>query len=192
VLPDSGAPRVNQLAATCALEQWRLAHGDASGVARATARLRSATTPRDPPRLTRNAELCAGILEASAATLGRRPDALRLVERVDSAMRRGPRAIGDGWLLPFENLLIGQLFAALGDPARGLAAVRRGGPFDNNEIVSAYLREEGRLAALAGERDAAIRAYNRYLELRADPQPAVKPVVDEVRAELARLGGENR
>jgi len=191
-LPDSGAPRVNQLAATCALEQWRLAHGDASGVARATARLRSATTPRDPPRLTRNAELCAGILEASAATLGRRPDALRLVERVDSAMRRGPRAIGDGWLLPFENLLIGQLFAALGDPARGLAAVRRGGPFDNNEIVSAYLREEGRLAALAGERDAAIRAYNRYLELRADPEPAVKPVVDEVRAELARLVGENR
>ena len=191
-LPDSGTPRVNQLAATCALEQWRLAHGDASGVARAAARLRSAKTPPDPPRLIRNAELCAGILEASAATLGRRPDARRLVERADSAMRRGPRAIGDGWLLPFENLLLGQLFAALGDPARGLAAVRRGGSFDNDEIVSAYLREEGRLAALAGERDAAIRAYNRYLELRADPEPAVKPVVDEVRAELARLVAENR
>jgi hypothetical protein len=90
----------------------------------------------------------------------------------------------------FENLLLGRLFATLGDPARGLAAVRRGGAFDQDWFVSAYLRERGRLAALVGERDAAIRAYNRYLELRADPEPAVKPIVDEVRAELARLVGE--
>jgi hypothetical protein len=43
-------------------------------------------------------------------------------------------------------------------------------------------------AALAGERRD-IRAYN-HLELRADPEPAVKPVVDELRAELARLVAE--
>jgi tetratricopeptide (TPR) repeat protein len=191
-LPDSGRARRDQLAASCALALWRLAQGDLAGAASAPARLRSFTaTPGDHPRLQRNAELCADVVEAGAATLGRRPEAGRLVEQVDSVMRRGPRTTEDAWLPGFENLLLGRLFATLGDPARGLAAVRRGGAFDQDWILSAYLRERGRLAALAGERDAAIRDYSRYLELRADPEPAVKPIVDEVRAELARLLAEN-
>jgi tetratricopeptide (TPR) repeat protein len=131
--------------------------------------------------------VCASILEAAAATLARLPDARPLVERADSLLRQGP---GNSTSLPYENLLIGRLFASLGEPARGLAAVRRGGWFGNDIMISTYLREEGRLAALTGDREAAIRAYNRYLELRPDPEPAVKPVVDAVRAELARLVGE--
>ncbi len=189
-LPDNAAARDMALQAICALEQWRLARGDGAGVARAAARLRQAAEPRDGARLVRNAHLCAMLLEAGAATLAGQPDARRLVERVDSAMRRGPRNIGETWLSPTENLLIGRMFAALGDPARGLAAVRRGGHFDNDQLVSTYRREEGRLAALAGDREGAIRAYNRYLELMADPEPAVQPVVDEVKQELARLVGE--
>jgi tetratricopeptide (TPR) repeat protein len=189
-LPDTAQGRGNQLVATCTLGQWSLARGDAAGAAGAATLLRSAKASGPITRRVRNAALCADLLDAGAATLTRRPDALRLVERVDSAMRQGPRALDDGGMLPSENLVIGQLFGALGEPARGLAAVRRGGQFGQDEIHSAYLRQEGRLAALAGDRDGAIRAYSRYLELRPDPEPAVQPVVDEVRAELARLVGE--
>jgi hypothetical protein len=54
------------------------------------------------------------------------------------------------------------------------------------------LREEGRLAALLGDREGAIKAYSHYLALRYNPEPAVKPEVDRVRAELAQLVGEPR
>jgi hypothetical protein len=52
------------------------------------------------------------------------------------------------------------------------------------------LREEGRLADLAGDRAGAIDAYTRYLALRSDPEPSLQPEVERVRAELARLVGE--
>ena len=190
-LADSGAARRDQLATTCALGQWRLARGDASGAGSLATRLRLARRgPTDHSRLARSATLCADILEAGAATLARHPDARRRVERVDSIMRQGPRTIGEGWLPPFENLLLGRLFAEHGDAPRGLAAVRRGGAWDLDEILTAYLREKGRLAALTGDREAAIAAYSRYLELRAEPEPELMPLVSEVRAELARLVGE--
>ena len=58
--------------------------------------------------------------------------------------------------------------------------------------MSYLLREEGRLAALAGDREGAIEAYSHYLALRHSPEPSVKPEVDQVRAELAALVGEPR
>ena len=52
------------------------------------------------------------------------------------------------------------------------------------------IREEGRVAALTGDRAGAVRAYEHYLALRSDPEPALRPEVERVRAELARLVGE--
>ena len=54
------------------------------------------------------------------------------------------------------------------------------------------LREMGRLAALAGDREAAVRAYRHYLAIRTDPDPALIPQRDSVRAELAALTGESQ
>jgi hypothetical protein len=42
---------------------------------------------------------------------------------------------------------------------------------------------------LAGERDAAVRAYRHHLAIRRDPEPALIPQRDSVRAELAALEG---
>lgn len=53
--------------------------------------------------------------------------------------------------------------------------------------LASHLREEGRLAALTGDRDGAIRAYDHYLALRSDPEPALRPVVEAVRAERVKL-----
>jgi len=51
----------------------------------------------------------------------------------------------------------------------------------------AGLRDQGRLAALAGNREEAIRAYERYLSIRWNPEPALVPQRDSVKTELAAL-----
>ena len=60
------------------------------------------------------------------------------------------------------------------------------GPF----LLAVFLGQEGHLAALTGDREGAVRAYQHYLVLRSDPEPSVKPEVERVRSELARLLGE--
>lgn len=57
-------------------------------------------------------------------------------------------------------------------------------------LLSTYLNEEGRLAALTGNTPGAIQAYQHYLALRRDPKPAVAPKVEQVKAELAKLLAE--
>ncbi len=54
-----------------------------------------------------------------------------------------------------------------------------------------YLREEGRLAALTGDRDGAIRAYRHYLALRSEAEPALQPEVKRVREELDAVERES-
>jgi hypothetical protein len=88
-------------------------------------------------------------------------------------------------------LQVAHLREAQGDLEGALAAVRRR-PYAYTYvfILSTMLREEGRLAALVGDREGAIRAYRHYLALRSDPEPALRPEVERVRGELARLVGE--
>ena len=89
-----------------------------------------------------------------------------------------------------SNLLVTRLWAEQGDWPRAEAAARRRYKGLNPRFLSTHLREEGRAAASAGHREAAIRAYQHYLALRYDPEPSVKPEVEQVRADLADLIGE--
>jgi hypothetical protein len=52
---------------------------------------------------------------------------------------------------------------------------------------STRVREEGRLAALNGDVEGAIAAYEHYLALRSDPDPELEAEVADVRAEYERL-----
>jgi hypothetical protein len=183
---DAGA-RFRQYAAGCFLEQWRIAHGNLGTAPRTIARLRAVATPPDSPVAVSNATVCAALLEAMLATTIHRSDALNLVIRADSIMVRGPNTVAGPFA--YQNLLLGRLFTTLGEPARGLAAVRRGGYFGAH-MLSPYLYAEAQLAALTGDRAGAIRAYQRYLALRQNPEPAVQPIVEAARAELSRLVGE--
>jgi hypothetical protein len=54
-------------------------------------------------------------------------------------------------------------------------------------MLSTYLREEGRLAALAGNSRDAARALAHYLDLRARPESAVADDVADVRRALTAL-----
>jgi eukaryotic-like serine/threonine-protein kinase len=169
----------------CTLEQWRLAHGDLRSAPSSVARLRAAAkipTIQYPEEH----ERCAELLDAWYATSAHRADALQRLNRVDSLQIYDPVGITNS---PIEasNLLVTRLWQEQGDWPRAEAAARRRYKGLNPRFLSTYLREEGRAAAAVGHREAAIRAYQHYLALRYDPEPSVKPEVEQVRADLADL-----
>jgi tRNA A-37 threonylcarbamoyl transferase component Bud32/tetratricopeptide (TPR) repeat protein len=172
----------------CVLEQWRLAHGATNTALAAVARLRKAA--RIPAiQFPEEHERCADLLEAWYATASRRPEAPARLARVDSLQEAYPVGITASPITA-SNLLVARLWQEQGDWGRAEAAARRRYKGLNPKFLSTHLREEGRAAALAGHRDAAIRAYQHYLALRYDPEPSVEPEVEQVRSELAALVGE--
>ena len=193
-LAPAGRGRQHQLDATCVLALWRLAKGETRGAPSLLARLQTGIAARDSGARVGRAPTCTATVEAWLAVRSGRPDARRLVERLDSILLRVPGA-GD-YLFDgnptYENLVLASLFEELGEPRRALGAVRRRPVFAPGSVryLSTRLRQEGRLAALVGDRDAAIEAYSHYLTLRPNPEPEVLPEVEAVRAELARLVGE--
>jgi eukaryotic-like serine/threonine-protein kinase len=195
--PMRGAEAREQYHALCAVAQWRLARGETQGADVAIRRLRGATVPglasADSAGFARYTALCTAVVEALQAAALRRPDARMRTERLDSLARTFIFEVCCGEAVPGVNLVLAHLWEAQGDLPRALQALRRraGGYMLAALFMSTFLREEGRLAALAGEREAAIRAYQHYLALRPDPDPSVKPEVEQVRAELAMLLGEH-
>jgi hypothetical protein len=108
---------------------------------------------------------------------------------MDELYRSGPLQFyrGDGHV---EHAPIAQarLLEQQGDRVAALNALRRRPYFIGwQPFLAASLREEGRLAAAVGQRDVAIKAYQHYLTLRSNPEPALRAQADSVRAELARL-----
>ena len=184
-LSDRVEERAFQYADICAVEQWRLWHGDLDAADRSIAQLRSASFPRDSSATVSFASLCATLLDALLAELQARPDADALLAQLDSLMRTDPEGS-----YGFENLVVAHLHEAQGDLAAAHESLRRRVYFFTR-YLSTYLREEGRLAALIGDTDAAIEAYRHYLALRDDPEPALAGEVARVRSELAKLTGES-
>jgi hypothetical protein len=182
---------------------WRLSRGETGGAAQAIARLRRQAPDDSPPAITTNT-VCAALLEAKTGTPG-------ALDRLDSIMRAGPSGQRNGppiafTLSPafvrttvgispvtfedFANLEVARLRERAGDLRAALAAVRRRPyAYHLTDYLAPHLREEGRLAALTGDTAAAVRAYRHYLALRSDPEPALRPGIDALRAELAGMEG---
>ena len=170
----------------CALEQWRVAHGQLTTVRRSMAEMRRAeVTENYRPSGKLIVRGCVILLDALLAAAERRPDAGVYRQRLDSLMLTGPSYRNDNqaW-----NLVVARLKEAAGDRQGALAATRRRLYLVAEPVyLSTYLREEGRLAALTGDRSAAIRAYQHYLALRAAPEPALRAQTERVRTDLAEL-----
>jgi tetratricopeptide (TPR) repeat protein len=116
------------------------------------------------------------------ATLTQTPDAGAQRALVDSMALDGCCV-----LPPWINFSLAQAYERSGDEAGALRALRRGVWYNPPRNLSTQLREEGRIAARLGDRTGAIRAYEHYLALRSDPEPALRPARDSVRSELNRL-----
>jgi len=169
-----------------AVAQYHLSRGSLGSARQAVRAWRGSWTPEDTSSGRLFAAHCAILLDAQLTALDGKPEALARLVELDSVLQ----GFG-GPLEPYGNIVAARLWNERGIPARALAAVRRRvAGLRVRAVLIAYIRDEARYAALAGDRDGAIREYRHYLRLRSDAEPAVRPKVDEVRAELAALEGE--
>jgi predicted negative regulator of RcsB-dependent stress response len=89
------------------------------------------------------------------------------------------------------NLELARLQESRGNLTGAPRALRRREYYDwDLSFYSTALREEGRIAALAGDRMGAVQAYQHYLAMRSDPESSQKPEVEQVRNELGKLLSE--
>ena len=197
VLPQP-APQIRwPPAADCFGTLYRVAGGDTTGAAAAIGRLRAFAATTHPPIarddwVQNDFRVCplllAALIERPSAG-GARPQ----LERLDSLMRDGPRGfMGTANFQPaaFANFTVARLREAQGNIPAALAAIRR----RDTDFFPAYLwslpaflRQEGRLAVLAGDTAGALRAYGAYLTLRTAPDAPFVPQRDSVVAERAAL-----
>jgi eukaryotic-like serine/threonine-protein kinase len=178
---------MDQLHGLCAVATWKLAQRDYRYAEAAIRRLGTAVgglPVDDSVAVAEYAALCAALLEADRAVGLRLPEARSHLARADTLARTYNVGESLG-----ANLVVARLAEVQGDLPLALRAVRRrAGRYDMLPwYLSTYLREEGRLSALAGDTAGAVRAYRHYLTLRPDPEPAVRPEVEAVRARLAGL-----
>jgi hypothetical protein len=172
----------------CTLEQWRLAHKDLRSALASISRLRAAAEIRGIESPSEHLR-CAELLDAWHATIAQLPDARQRLARVDSLQRVDPTGVVNSPIVA-SNLIVARLWGAYGEWALAEAAAFRRFRGLNPTFLSTHLLEEGRAAALAGHRATAIRALQHYLALRYDPEPSVRPEVEAVRSEVARLLAE--
>jgi hypothetical protein len=167
--------------------QYGVATGRIDLARRAIADLRAARANADSAWETNVPREYALLLDAQLAAAARRPDAGELMRQLDSVLA-DPISI---WVASYGNLIAARLHEERGEIPAALAAVRRRyiGVATFPHYVT-YLREEGRLAALAGDRAGAIRAYRHYLALRSEAEPALQPEVRKVREELEAVERE--
>jgi tetratricopeptide (TPR) repeat protein len=179
--PLSGLPPFyERLSPNCSLAHWRAGTGDLEGARAALVRMKRGPPPRNV-FVVRAAALCVASVDAMIAAGRHEPQAAARLERLDSLLRDAGCCADP--LFGAGNLIAARLHEEGGDLQRALDAVRR----IPGVFLSTQRREEGRLAALIGDRPAAIRAYRLYIDLRSDPEPSLRPEVERVRAELERL-----
>ena len=172
-----------------ALELWRIAHADLSTVddaVRLFRRLQGAAAQASGKTL----EAQALLLESMRRVRQGDPAARGAMEAMDVLFLQGLPGLGvevyDAMVLATADT-----YERLGDPERALLVLERESNNNNFRLPfgARFARERGRLAALTGDTDRAIREYRFYIHLRASPEPALEAEVAEVRAALAVLEG---
>ncbi|HUF35722.1 MAG TPA: serine/threonine-protein kinase [Gemmatimonadales bacterium] len=193
----SVAARRAQYVGACLVGQWNLVFEPGLSVEGVSSALRRGAAVRDESGRPEANPACLAIVEAMAAVRDGRPDRVALVLRLDSLLLTVPPGMSSVNNQRFEdglqgaNLVTARMLERLGLTAQAFRTAGRGIEWSGSpyQPVSPYFRELGRLAALAGEPEAAADAYRQYLTLRFDPEPAMIPQRDSVRAELAAITG---
>jgi serine/threonine-protein kinase len=185
--PSDSLKREQQHQAVRTLEPWRLSRGDTSHTRVSLDRLRA--YQRATGGATTETEIEIALIQAMQDQLLRRPQMRRSVERLDSLLTAVDYRGAHVGRFALYNTVAALIFETLGDTERAYAAARRRAMWWNQyqPYLATQLREEGRLAALAGHRERAIDSYRHYLALRTNPEPEIAREVEQIREELQRL-----
>jgi tetratricopeptide (TPR) repeat protein len=185
-LARSRSPASERLFA-CALGQWRLRHGQTTGVDALIAALEA---PDSVPDRVRGNALCAHLLRTLRAFVLDARDARAQLERLDSAALEFAMPSPP---LTDANLAIAQLRERVGDPKGALRALRRFHFFRQQlPYLAPILRERGRLALATGDTASAIKDWTQYLKMREHAEPSMMPEVERIRQQLHTLRPEPR
>lgn len=184
-VPAQRANRYAHLADICMVELWKLSTRDTGTVRRSLATLHGNHAEDDTP-LGRN---CATLLEAVHTAPRRDSLSDRARDRLERLLASGP----GGLVQEIGNLVVARLHEQSGDLAAArLALIRREYFLGRTVLLSTYVREQARLAELAGDYPAAATAYRHYLALRANPEPELRGDIAWAREGLRRVEGEGR
>jgi tetratricopeptide (TPR) repeat protein len=182
-----------QRAVTRMMEPWRLAHGDTTLTRRSLARLRSLTRGIRPSEQIL-ADIEIAFIEMMHADVTKSPGLRRSVERLDSLMLLEDVTHGSTGRWAQQTIGAARVWEELGEPDRALRMVSRYSVWETESLpyIGVQLREQGRLASLAGDRDRAIRAYRHFIRMSADAEPSMQRELDSARRELAKLESVGR
>jgi TolB-like protein len=176
---SDNSPAVDQ----CTIGLWHIAHGEMTSVAEAIKRINARIV--QAPDLPRFIPFCGAVLEADLTARQESPNRKAALARLDSLTVTTSEVTS--YIVLVANLTSARLHEADGDLPAALAAVRRRVYFyEGLAGLSTLLKEEGRLAALTGDTEGAKTAYQHYLALRSQADPALAPEVEQVRQALNR------
>jgi hypothetical protein len=183
-MPRDSAAQASRATDLCALGFWWTAAGSWERAEHVLGELESVNSGGDWFFTAGDKALCTGMIRGWLAAARGRPDAPALARSLDSLLLTDPPTV---WLSE-ATLVDARLLEGAGDTAGALHAIRRlTRPVGTLDYLPGFLQEEGRLAALTGDTAGAALAYHHYLALRSAPEPVVRPEVEKVRVELARL-----
>jgi len=172
--------------ALCAVALWELARGDDSRVRSAVQELRGSGTPTAGGLSPTGGRRCAAVLEATMAQRDGDARAGAMINALDEMLGQGPDR-GVTW----ENLALARLLENEREYARAARAASRYRVYYLYPyFLASHWYETARLSELAGDRQAAIENYSRFIELRRHSEPSLQPKLDGAKQALARLVGE--
>ncbi|MEO8295500.1 MAG: hypothetical protein ABI613_08305, partial [Gemmatimonadota bacterium] len=186
-IPADTAARSRLRASIRVMEPWRLSRGDTTRTRFSIDRLHAIEQASGGP--TTDSEVEIAMIEAMSAHLLKRPNLKQVVDHLDSLLTVTDYKSAHSGRYALAGIVTALIYETLGDRERAFAAARRRAVWWNQDqaYLATQLREEGRLAALAGHPDIAITAYRHYLSLRPDPEPALLPQAQQIRDELLKL-----
>jgi hypothetical protein len=140
------------------------------------------------PDEVRHAHFCAALLDAlySEAAGG---DVGTLADALEAEFQEQVPYFSWDLLFSAAPFVIARMRESQGDMEAALSWLRRRPSAGSTQhfMLSTYLREEGRLAALTGNSRDAARALAHYLDLRAQSESAISDDVAGVRRALTEL-----